>query len=99
MATMLIFDENLKKSFCQKPLFGFQNNFTKMFLEGPYLNIVQKILICQKNMASRGRSVFHPPKKLQLKGNGLLEMFYQNPVSTVHTSSSYMVGRTPVSVY
>jgi hypothetical protein len=48
MTAMPIFSKNLKKSSCQKPLVSFQNNFTGIFFEGPFLKIVQRIMISRK---------------------------------------------------
>jgi hypothetical protein len=45
MAAMPIFGKNLKKSSCQKPQVRFLNNFRGIFFEGPFLKIVQKIMI------------------------------------------------------
>ena len=50
--------ENLKKSSCQKPLDQFQYNFAEMFLWWSSTKIVQAIVICQKDMATRGQGLF-----------------------------------------
>ena len=97
-----IYIENLKKSSRQKPPDWFQYNFAEMFPWWPFTKIVQVVMICQKNMAARGRGLFSQYIYIE-NFNGLLvrnhwtdfnitlqECFLCNPLSRLFKSSWFV---------
>ena len=56
--SLYIYIENLKKSFCQKPLDRFLYNLAEMFPWWPFTKIVQAVMVCQKTWPLGGGAYF-----------------------------------------